>query len=202
MLDQVPNQINQQIEIAQKQLWWKYVIYVGIFFAVCAIGFFLWERFKPVELASHEPVIAQEAKKAVNIKKTTVKAPATLEVYDRSDLLRKVPVPAEIASNPANQFVATGEIPKMPHGGQAVAYLNYTTGKVGISLQANPRPKIGFGGSTNFIAAGGMSTRGNFLVGGIEQPVIRIGPITTGAFGVAGMLGDGGIAAGGIIARW
>lgn len=202
-MEPIPSQINQQIELIQRKPWWIYVIYVGIAFLVVAVGFFIWNRFKPAEeLQSHEPLVAQEAKKAVNVKKTSVKAPETIEVYDRSDLLNKVPVPAEVSQNQANQFTATAEIGKMEYGGKAVSFLNITTGKSGIVLQANPRPKFGFGGSTNFLAASGVSTRGNFLVGGIEQPVIRVGPITTGAFGVAGMLGDGGIAAGGIVARW
>jgi hypothetical protein len=196
------SQINLQIEQAKKQPWFIYIVYALAVFFGFAFIFFMYERFKPNEPINDKPIVLAEATAIVGVKKTTVAGPKQLEVYSREDLLKKTLIPPVIASNKANEFITTAQLPTMPYGGQSVVFVNYTTGKSGVIVQATPRPKVEFSGQTNLIAAAGASTRGNFIIGGIEQPVVRLGPIQTGVFGVAGMLGAGGIAAAGIAVRW
>lgn len=187
-------QINRQIDNARHTRWAAWC-FVGLFVASGLI--FAYNRFwpQPEELESH---VAAELPKAANIKKKTITGPKQLEVYDRQDLLEKVPVPAEISQNEANQFTATAEIPAMPYGGQAVTYVNYTTYKTGTSLSANKRPLFGIGGKTKIGAVAGVSTRGNMAIGYIGQDVVRIGPINIGVAGGGGTLGNDGVLGGGI----
>lgn len=185
-------QINRQLDNARHIRWASYC-FVGLFIISGLI--FGYNRFfgsVPEELESH---VAAELPKAKNIKKQAIAGPKQLEVYDRSDLLKKVPVPAEIAADKANQFTATAEVPKMPYGGQAVSYVNYTTHKSGIAVQAYKRPLLVFGGKTQIGLAAGVSTRGN--VAGIYagQDVLRVGPVNLGVAAGVGVVGNDGLGA-------
>jgi len=186
-------QINNQFDVAKHTRWIVYT-FIGLFIVAGVI--FLYNRFWPKavieELSSH---VAAELPKAANIKKHTITAPKTIEVYDRSDLLKKVPVAAEVAQNQSNQFTATAVIPPMRYGGQAVSFTNMS-GKSGMAVQANKRPLFGFGGKTGIGVVAGVSTKGNIAAIYTSQDIIRIGPVNLGVAAGGGTIGSDAVGAG------
>jgi hypothetical protein len=188
-MEPIPQQINRSIDGLKYQRWAKWG-FVGLFIVSGLI--FVYDHFAGGgnminEIESH---VAAELPKAATVKKSFTVGPKQLEVYDRSDLLKKVPVPAGIAQNHQNQFTSAVDVPKMPYGGQAVSFTNISSGKSGIAVQANKRPLLGIGGKTKIGAIGGISNQGNIAIGYVSQDVVRVGPVNVGATPIVGAIGN------------
>jgi hypothetical protein len=148
------------------------------------------------------PTVLTEAPQATKVEKIYIKGPVRWKIYKKEDLAQKIPLSPAVAGNPQIQVTATATVPPSPYGGTALAFGNISTGTFGIDYTPKERPLFGWGGKTNFFASGGMSTQGTYVVGGVQQPIVRTGPVSVGAVVGGGMLGNGGILAGGIVGSW
>jgi len=182
--------------------WKRWLTYALI--ALCSIVglIFAYNRFFPQKVITATPQVAPQAKQVEDVPQIAIPGPKKLIVYKRDQIIKKIPLPAEVQNNANNQFTAAVQVPVSPYGGTATAFTNISTGKTDIVVSSKERPFFGFGGETNFVALAGVSTKGDFLLGGIDQPIIRTGPITIGAFGGGGILGGGGLLGAGISAKW
>lgn len=173
----------QQIKQRVEAIPWEKIATV-LFLAVCVAACIIvaYKIIRPAQNPSTAPEIAPEALKAADVPKSMVNGPKRLEVYDKRQLDKKVPLPVEVRDNSNIQATTTADIKPSPYGGTAVAYTNISTGKSGISYQAKPRPWYELGGQTAIGAGIGISTYGG-QAGAvrIRQDVLRLWSATVSA---------------------
>lgn len=202
MDEHIKQEIENSITSVAALPWKRYLTYAMIALGAVAGLIFLYNRFYPPIPLDTTTRVVVEAPAAAKVEKVYVPGPAKLRVYKKEELAKKIPLSTAVTGNPSVQVTATASIPPSPYGGIASSFTNMTTGISAIEYTPTKRPVFGFGGKTNFVAMAGVSTKGDFLLGGIEQPVARISAVTIGAFGGGGMLGGSGVVGGGIIGRW
>ena len=195
-------ELKQRIDYIKALPWKRYTSYLFIGLMALAGLIFGYNRLFPDKPIDSTPSVMPEAPQAVKVEKIYIKGPIRWRVYEKEKLAEKIPLSPEVKNNAKIQITATAKIPDSPYGGTAVAFGNMSSGISGIEYTKNKRPMFGFGGKTELFASGGISTKGNYIVGGVQQPIIRTGPIKMGAIVGGGLLGNGGILAAGIVGSW
>jgi hypothetical protein len=155
--------------------WVKWVAY-GVFVVAILGGLiFAYKMFWGAPAIKSIPLIAKEAPQAAKVQKIFIPGPVRYQVYNKAELVKKIPVPAEIAQDKNIQFNSTAAIQPSPYGGTAVGFTNMTSGKSGIVYTPKARPWYGFGGVSEIGAGLDMSTKtGTTGVIEARQDIIRL----------------------------
>ena len=188
-------QLRAEINAVKSYPWRRWTIYALLVLGMCAAGIFVYNRFKPKPPPA-APQVLPEAPKAESVTKTMVPAPKRLEVYDKSDLLKKIPASPALANDSKIQFTSSAAVPVSLYGGTALSFTNMSTGKSGIDYTPKARPWFGFGGKTSIGALGGVSTKGNVAIGYVGQDVVRLWSVNIGVAGGGGVIGADGLLGG------
>jgi len=136
--------------------------------------------------------------------KESVNLTVPLKVHNKKLAVNKMKLPAAIADDPAKQVTATAALKPSPGGYTVAAVIDTDTGATDLVAKEKPRPLLGFGGTSEVGAIGGITNRGDSALVFVRQDLIRVGNVNLFAVGGAGVMGGdfaGGIFAGASI-KW
>jgi hypothetical protein len=187
---EIKQEVEAKIATVKALPWKRYLVYTLITVGVLAGLAFAYKLFWSKPAIVNTPLVAKEAPAATRVEKVYIKGPERLVVYNREDLIKKIPIAPEVVADHHNQFTSSAAIIPSPYGGTAVAFTNISTGKSGISYIPKERPWFGFGGQTEVGIRGGIGTSGTTGVAYARQDILRIGKVNLAGYGEAGIHGD------------
>jgi hypothetical protein len=131
-----------------------------------------------------KPVVSQCAftpapkpKAAEKIKRTIIKVPPQIEVFDKEEVADKIDLPEEVKNDPGKQVAGICEVP--PYEGktnvEAILDTNTNPAKINMYMKQVPLSFFGFPNEGEIYFEGGINTKGKVeLAGGGVWDFLRI----------------------------